>query len=406
MNADGTDRRVAVTGIGCVSAAGIGLPALADAASEGRSCIDEISLFDPEPYRCRHAAEIVDFEVDAFLESPKAYLDRHSELAFAAMRLAREDAGWNTAGAVPRSRTGLNFGTAYGCIETMGRCFDDLLSKGARFVKPVLFPHAYANTTSSLLAIEYGLDGHHLNFSAGGVSSALALVDAFDRIRTGRLDVAVVGGCEAFSEVLHAGLDGAGVLADTVAGPAGAWAPFDTRRSGCVPGEGAAVLILESLDHARERGARIRAEVCSGGIGVSFSAATLNELMRHTAAKTGGDGPDAILASANGSPTGDRDEAGAVRAFSRDAGRAIPVGSIKTCIGETFGASGVFQAAAGVSMLQDGCVWPATGVEAVEAGVELVRDKPRAMALRRVAVNVTDPGGTAVCLFLTKTDGE
>jgi 3-oxoacyl-[acyl-carrier-protein] synthase II len=240
-------KRVVITGIGPVSAIGIGREAFFGALRERRSGIAPVTAFEAGG---RRAGEVKNFTVADYLESQKNYLDRSSELAFAAMSLALEDADLDPKSC---SSDALLLGSAYGNLATMSLFFADFVQKGPRLVKPVLFPHTYSNTTISLLAMEYNLAGYHANFSAGTVSSACALVEGFDLIRQGRQTRALAGGFESLSALLLSGLHAAGSLADA------------DGQGGFVPGEGAGIVVLEEREQALARGARILGEVRGAG---------------------------------------------------------------------------------------------------------------------------------------------
>ena len=302
-----SERRVAITGVGPLSAIGTGREAFFRAIRSGQTGIDEITLFDAEQYACRHAAEVADFDVESYLETPKAYLDRTAEFAFAASQLALSDASLTTPD-LAAARAGLILASAYGSLDTMATFFGDVIAKGPRSAKPFLFPHTYANTPVSLLAIELGLAGHHFHFASGAVGSSLALMEAYDSIRCGKLDIVLAGGYEAFHEVLHAGLDRAGLLgkSDDALPPA---APFDHARSGCVPGEGGIVLVVEDMQRARTRGAPLYAEIsgvsCAGGQPHGDADAFCSRIAEalHDASRPAAEcrPPDYISAAASGS---------------------------------------------------------------------------------------------------------
>ena len=243
-----SDRRTVITGVGPVSAIGTGRDAFFEAVKEHTVGIGAVSLFEvPDTV----AGEITDFDVEDYLESPKAYLDRSSQFAFAAMSLAMEDAGLDQED-IDGERTGLVIGSAYGSLGTMELFFRDVLDKGPRFAKPFLFPHTYSNTAISLLAIEYGLTGPHLNFAAGYISAANAIVAARDLIQSGRADLVFAGGYESLSEALLK----AYALEDSP-GPG----------DGIAVGEGAGIVVLEELKHATAREAHVYAEIVGAALG-------------------------------------------------------------------------------------------------------------------------------------------
>jgi 3-oxoacyl-[acyl-carrier-protein] synthase II len=220
--------RVVITGVGPVSAIGVGRDEFAAALAAGESGV----IGDPP------AARIEDFRIDDYLASQKTYLDRCSEFTLAACALALGDAGPAIAGE-PQWRAGLSLGTACGCLDTLQRFTTALLEKGARLANPLLFSHAYANTPASLAAIEFNLAGHHAVFTDGRLSGNMAIIAAAEAIQAGRADLVLAGGADALSDA-------------SVALRAGDTTP---------PGEGAGVVLLERFEHAQQRGARVRGEI-------------------------------------------------------------------------------------------------------------------------------------------------
>ena len=196
-----------ITGLGPVTPIGIGV----DDFFEG------LANEKPPP------AAIPDFSLADYVDATYNYLDRASELALAATALAIEDAGLDPA-AVAAESTGLVIGSAYGCAATADLFFADVVSKGPRYAKPILFPHAYHNTTASLVAIQFDLHGFHANIAAGPDSSTHALIKAIDLLAMGKCNIVLAGGFDA-----------------------------------CPDGEAAAMLVLESLAHATTRNAHIYA---------------------------------------------------------------------------------------------------------------------------------------------------
>ena len=192
--------RIAIRSCGFLSALGIGLEEAGAAWAEGESaCFPVARIAAPEGIDDDTAGEVPDFDPDAILPSPKAYLDRQSLLLLCAAALARQEIGEETF--PPKERFGTFAGTSWGAVETLERFYDDCLRKGPRLVKPMLFPHTYANAASSLLSIEWGLSGPHMNFAGGTNASSLALLEALDRLRAGSCDAALAGGAEALSSV-------------------------------------------------------------------------------------------------------------------------------------------------------------------------------------------------------------
>lgn len=391
-----------ITGVGPVVSIGVGREAFFEALKGGACGISPVTAFDCGAFRSRTAGEIRGFKADGYLKTPKTYLDRSSEFAFAAVSLALRDSGLDLE-KEDRTRVGLLLGTAYGSLGTMSLFFDDFVKKGPRFVKPVLFPHVYPNTAISLLAIEYGIQGFHTAFASGSISAGCALVYALDLIRSGRADVVLAGGVEALSESLYRGCAMMDLLSPQGEGPE-CCRPFDRRANGMVLGEGGGILVLEERDRARARGARILGEFMGGGM--AGGAEAIARAMRAALAEAGAEnrGPDLVCASANSVPGGDAAEARAIGAVLKTCSPDAAVGGLKSAVGETIGASGALQAIAAVAAMETGVIPPIIGLEEPVQGVGLnfVRGAPLRRDVNLALVNSVDPGGSAVSLVVGK----
>lgn len=241
---------VVITGLGPISAIGIGREDFCAGLAEGREGRRAPQrLAGPWPNLPR-LAECLDFAVEDTLESEKTYLDRCSELVLAACALALEDAGlqWR---ALDHDAVGLAVGTAFGCLDSMHNVTARVQGKGLRFASPMIFTHSFANSPASLAAIEYQVRGPVSTVCSGGTSAAGALQYALDLLRWGRARIMLAGGADALSEPLLAALN----------------SHPDLWPEG-VPAEGACLLVLETLQDARDRGANILAELA----GVALSA--------------------------------------------------------------------------------------------------------------------------------------
>jgi 3-oxoacyl-[acyl-carrier-protein] synthase II len=404
------ERRVVMTGVGPVSAIGVGREAFSAALRENRSGIAPVSTFEAGRGKVRTAAVLAGFNVGDYLESQKAYMDRSSELAYAAMSLALEDANLGPE-AIQREMAGLVLGSDLGSIKTMAVFLDDLAGKGPRFVKPFLFPHTFANTAISLLAIDYGLMGLHLNFSSGMVSSAMAIIEGFSLIREGRANMVLAGGYEALNEYVLRGYEHRGVLSSDGEGKE-LCAPFDERRNGFVLGEGSGIVVLEELGHARARGAEIRGEVLGGGMAgdsalcrsESPASNGVGRAMRLALADAGHEVRDVgtICAAANGGVAADRNEAAAIGDLLGSRAGQVRVTSIKSRTGETLGASGVLQVIAAAEMIRGGFVASVVNLEkplAVLSG-GAVLGSAGLPASGGMLVNSVDLGGSVASLLI------
>ncbi|MBN1864412.1 MAG: hypothetical protein JW808_05890, partial [Victivallales bacterium] len=188
-----------ISGAGVVSPIGNTFPDYSDAIFAGDSAIMEISSFDHSGYDAHLAAEALDFDLKDFLKTPKNYLDRNTALAFGAMCSAIQHSGLDLE-ALDKSRVALAWGTDLGSANTMNLFYADIQTKGPRFGKPILFPHAYSNTTISLLSIEFKISGPHINFASGACASSQAIAFAAELVENGEADIAIAGGSEAFGE--------------------------------------------------------------------------------------------------------------------------------------------------------------------------------------------------------------
>jgi len=241
----GMAQRIAVTGVGVVSGLGAGVEPLLHALREGHE--PEGDLLD------------VQLDLEEYRETPKTYMDRCSDLALAACWLAVRDAdlGWQGPehpGCDPE-RLGVSLGTAFGTLDSMLNMTGRVQQKGLRFGSPMIFTHAFVNAPAALIAIEYDLQGPNMTHALGDASSAAALGYALSMMRAGRADLMLAGGAETLAEPLVAAMDARG---------------FDGAL-----GEGAAILVLETEEHAIARGAQPMAELtgasclapCGGGAG-------------------------------------------------------------------------------------------------------------------------------------------
>ena len=229
--------RVVITGAGVVSPMAVGFEDWSAAVGAGSSARQENGAF-----------RIAGFNPAPLLESRKGYLDPHSALFLGATALALRDAGLGAEGVSPRHAlagltAGFMAGSAWGGIGTLDLFFKDVVAKGPRFGKPILFPHAYLNTAAAMAAIEWCLAGPHEVYAGGALASAHALLAAIDTLAAGEADLMVAGGCEAVSTAMLAAYREA------------------AGDSQSIPGEGAAVFVLETEASARARDARVRAAV-------------------------------------------------------------------------------------------------------------------------------------------------
>jgi len=262
-------RDIVISACGTLSALGIGLEESAAAWQEGEPACFPATRLDPPGEADNLVGEVPAFALADLLPTPKAYLDRQSELLLAAAALARRTGRLGDDDFAPE-RTGLAIGTAWGGMQTLDRFFADYVAKGARLVKPILFPHSYANAAISLVAMEWEVRGPHMNFVSGDVASTQALIAALDLLRVGEADLVMAGGAEGLSLPR--------------------WRARLATGNRQPPGEGAALFLVEREATTRARGAAPLARLLGGALrggSPASLAATGNTTIREALADAG-----------------------------------------------------------------------------------------------------------------------
>ncbi len=255
-------RRVVITGVGPVTAIGVGKKAFWDGLQACRSGIAPASLFDASPFNARHAGEVRDWVPERFFPSHRLKrLDRYAQFAVASVALALQDAGLTYSAENPQARVGVSFGTALGGIANAEAQHRSFVTAGPKSVHQTLALQVFGGSAHSNVAIEYGLRGVGTTNSNSCASGNVAIGEAARYIRDGWADVMVAGAAEAPLSPLTFGAFAFIRTMSRNARPEDACRPFDRQRDGFVMGEGAASLILEEYGHAKARGARIYAEV-------------------------------------------------------------------------------------------------------------------------------------------------
>jgi 3-oxoacyl-[acyl-carrier-protein] synthase II len=410
---NGQDRRVVVTGIGCVTPIGTGVTGLWDGLHAGRSAVRTLTRFDPTPFRSHVAAEIPDFQPGDHLSGREGRrFDRFSQLGVAAARLALRDAELDPA-RENRDRVGVMMGSALGGIahaEAQAACYH---GGGLRAVNANLALTVFAGAVSCNIAISFGLTGPNATNGMSCASGSVAVGDAFRAIRRGDADVMLAGGAEApLAPLCYGAFAIIRAMSTRNDDPATASRPFDRDRDGFVMGEAAAVLVLEERGRAVARGARIYAEVAGYGL--------TNDGHHMTAPKPGGReaaramalaladarvGPaDVGYVNAHGSstPLNDPTETAALKiVFGPHAGR-LAVSGTKGYYGHPLGASGAIEAAITALTLARGWLPPTLNLMTPDAGCDLdyVRGQGRAAQPAYALSNSFGFGGVNASLVL------
>lgn len=368
---DGT-HRVVITGMGAISAAGVGMQALMNALLEKKVCIDPIKRFDTSLYDVHIAAEIRDFNpLEQGLSKKEARrFARFVQYAVVASDEAMSQAGFDLE-REDLDRFGCVFGSGIGGLEEFSQGVETLTTRGPKKVNPLFIPTMISNMAAGNLSIRYGLRGECIELVTACATGTHCIGSAYRSIRFGMLDAALAGGAEeSVTPISLAGFSNLGALTKET-DPLAASMPFDKERSGFVIGEGAGALVLESLEHALGRGAKILAEV--GGYGASGDAyhmtapdPTGNGLVRSMKLALGESGfepKDIGHINAHGTSTlmNDEAEARALQELCGDMLVSIPVVSIKGNIGHTLGAAGALEAIATVFSLDNKLVLPTAG---------------------------------------------
>jgi 3-oxoacyl-[acyl-carrier-protein] synthase II len=350
--------RVVVTGLGPVSSIGVGVPAFAESLRAGRSGISRITSFDPTGFPHQNGGEVRDFDPMNHVHrlDPAAW-GRSSQFAASAARLAVEHGQLDMDRVTP-SRAHAVMGTTSGESAVVEALTGQMVAGGFPAQDPELLTQLPANRLANAVSAELGLLGESLTIATACSASNYAIGYGYDLLVTGEADVVLAGGADSVCRWAHAGFYRLGALTET------ACAPFDRDRSGILTGEGGAVLLLETFDHARERGARILAELLGYGLNcdanhpVAPDAASIAECMR-VAHRNSGVKPeevDYICAHGTGTPANDLIEGRAIlEVFGR---KAPPVSSIKSMIGHTMGAASGFGAIASVVAITRGFLPP------------------------------------------------
>jgi 3-oxoacyl-[acyl-carrier-protein] synthase II len=385
-----TGVRVVVTGLGAITPLGLDQPSTWEALVAGRSGIGPITRFDPEAVGVdtRIAGEVRFDPLDHFDRRAARRLDRVMQLALVASREALADAGLLAsdgsldAGQADPERTGAYIGSGLGGVETLIAEEATLRERGGRRVSPFVIPMLLADSVPGAVAIEHGLKGPNLAHLTACASGANAIGEAAEAIRRGAADVMLAGGSEAaIVPVIVAGFANMGALSRWEGDPALGSRPFDANRDGFVVGEGAGVVVLEALEHARARGAKVYGELAGYGSTADAVHATapaedgdgIVRAMAQALAQAGLAPADVDYVNAHGTstPLNDAVETLALKRLFGEAAYDVPVSSIKSMIGHLLGAGGAVEAVACARVLETGVVPPTINLDAPDPACDL-----------------------------------
>jgi 3-oxoacyl-[acyl-carrier-protein] synthase II len=411
-------RRVVVTGVGLVTSVGIGTEATWEGLLSGRSGAAPITKFDATGYSTRFAAEVKGFDPLAFVEKKDVKkMDVFIQYAVAASQYAVDDAGLSI---TPENapEVGVCIGSGIGGFATIEREHSALLEGGPRKISPFFIPSSIINLASGQVSIRFGAKGPNLATCTACSASAHAVGDSFEIIRRGDADVMIAGGSEAAITPMSVGGFGAlRALSQRNDDPARASRPFDTNRDGFIIGEGAGVLILEELELAKSRGARIYAEIVGYGMsGDAYHITAPSEdgdgavRVMTRAMQKAGIGPadvDYVNAHGTSTPFNDRLETLAVkRCFGEHAAR-LAMSSTKSMTGHLLGAAGGLEAGISALAVYHQLVPPTINLETPdpECDLDYVPNTKREMPIRYALSNSFGFGGTNAALLFRRYEG-
>ena len=398
--------RVAVTGLGCVTPVGCSMSTTWTALTEGRSGITPISFFDATDYPSSIAGEVQDFDPLARLSNKESRkMDRFVQLGMVAGLEAYDDAGLN--GEFDKERFGVLVGAGIGGLETIERTTNTLLEKGPRRVSPFYIPSSIINMVSGNLSIMLDAQGPNLAIATACTTGTHSIGMAARLIQYGEATVMVAGGTESsVTPTSMAGFGAAKALSRRNHDPAGASRPWDIERDGFVLGEGAGTVVLEELEQAKNRGARIYAELI--GFGMSGDAHHM------TQPSTGGEGASRCMANAlsdscidaseidyinahgTSTPQGDLGETLAIKRTFGPTAYKLMVSSNKSMLGHLLGAAGGVEAVATVLSLYHGVIPPTINLETPDPDCDLdyVPGAAREVGINTALSNSFGFGGT------------
>ncbi|CAM9172502.1 unnamed protein product [Ectocarpus sp. 6 AP-2014] len=381
MSAGGTDT-VVVTGLGVVSGVGTGVDAFWEGLLKGESSINRVEGFDPERFKCQIGSEVKDFDASKYFSARKSMRnnDRVTHFAVAATKLAIEDAGVDVAAS--GERCGVMVGSAFGGMDTFEKQTLNLENKGK--VSPFTIPALLGNTAAGVIAIETGAKGPNFGIVSACASATHCLGEAMQAIREGEADVMIAGGAEAaMTPLSFAGFCSMSAMATGHNdNPKAASRPFDADRSGFVMAEGGGVLILESLEHAKARGARIYCELAGYGASGDAHHITspeptgrgLSNALDRALRSAGMAKEDVTYINAHGTSTNynDKFETMAIKnTFGEDLAKEIYVSSTKGQTGHALGAAGGLEAIACAKAIQTGELPPTINYETPDPECDL-----------------------------------
>ena len=377
----GKNRRVVITGMGAITPIGNSVEEFWNGIKEGKTGFGPITYFDTADYRCKLAAEVKDFDPAQYMDKKSARrMEQFCQFAVAAAGQAISDAGLTMEQEDPYM-VGCSVGSGIGSLQAMEREYDRLKEKGPGRVGPMLVPLMISNMAAGNVSIAYGLKGKSLNVVTACATGTHSIGEAYRTIQYGDADVMIAGGTE--SSITPIGIAGFSALTalSFSEDPERASIPFDKERNGFVMGEGSAIVVLEELEHAKKRGAKIYAELIGYGCssdayhitspaedGSGAATAMLNAL------KDGGVAPEELTyINAHGTSTHHNDlfETRAIKLAFGEHAYDLKINSTKSMVGHLLGAAGAVEFVTCVKEIQEGYIHRTVGLRETEEELDL-----------------------------------
>lgn len=374
-------KRVVVTGMGAITPIGLSVEEFFTSVKEEKIGFAPITRFDTSEYKCHIAAEVKGFEGKNYMDFKAAKrMELFSQYAVAAAKEALEDSGIDMEKEDPY-RVGTAIGSGIGSLQTVEREYTKLTEKGPNRVNPLMVPLMISNMAAGNVAIQFGLKGKSINVVTACATGTNTIGEAFRAIQYGEADVMVSGGTEG--SVTPLGIAGFSALTalSTVEDPAKCSLPFDKNRSGFVMGEGSAVVILEELEHAKARGAKIYAEVVGYGCSSDAyhitspeeSGAGAARAMMNAVEDAGAKLEDITYINAHGTGTHHNDlfETRAIKLAFGEHAKNLKINSTKSMVGHLLGAAGAIEFVTCVKELEEGYIHKTVGYTTPDEEIDL-----------------------------------
>ncbi|OGN90309.1 MAG: beta-ketoacyl-[acyl-carrier-protein] synthase II [Chloroflexi bacterium RBG_13_48_10] len=408
-------KRVVITGMGCISPLGNDVSTLWRNILAGKSGVGLITHYDTSRFEVKIGAEVTDFDAVALFGARDARrMDRFVQFAMAAAIQAVKHANLEISEA-NRDRIGVILGTGIGGMGTLFQQMEVYFSRGPDRVSPFLVPMMLPDTAAGMVAIQLGVRGPNMAVVSACASGTNAIGEAAEVIRRGDADVIITGGSEAvITPIAMAGLGVMNALSTRNSEPERASRPFDKGRNGFVMGEGGAILIIESLDHAKARKAQILGEIC--GYGTSNDAYHISApsengagaalCMQSALDKAGLSVKDIGYINAHGTSTqlNDKSETAAIKTVFGNLAYSIPVSSTKSMTGHLLGAAGALEALICVKVLLEEILPPTINYEIPdpECDLDYVPNQPRPARVQNIMSNSFGFGGHNASIILSR----